>query len=279
MKRFASLFTQDLLLVYRNGFVLVNGVILALMVALVLFLPERLGIKTAEFVYDGTPDKALQSGLLQSGTDLETFYDSRSEMETALADANRGIGIVFEGSVDEPEVTFLTNGRIADENVNVLGATVDSIVAGLQGITRPDNFNIQLLRQASEPVPDNLAFLPIGIVFEVVLLGFMFGAVLIFQEKQEGTNRAFRVSPAGTWSYIWSKNVMFALMSLIYGGILLLVAFQFRINYGRILLLILLTSSLMTLSGLAIAVFFNNISEWFFVGVGVLIINLLPSFS
>jgi fluoroquinolone transport system permease protein len=35
---------------------------------------------------------------------------------------------------------------------------------------------------------------PVVIVFEVVLLGFLIAAVMMFQEKQEGTLRAYRVT-------------------------------------------------------------------------------------
>jgi ABC-2 type transport system permease protein/fluoroquinolone transport system permease protein len=157
--------------------------------------------------------------------------------------------------------------------------TLDTVVRTLRGETPPSQFDVQLLRPAAEPVPLNLSILPVALVFEVVLLGFTFGAVMIFQEKQEGVNRAYRVSPGTTLDYIGAKNLLFIAMSLIYGTLLLLVAFGLEADYGRILLLVVLTSSAMTLVGLAIAVFFNNISEWFFVGVGVLIINMLPVFS
>jgi ABC-2 type transport system permease protein/fluoroquinolone transport system permease protein len=68
-------------------------------------------------------------------------------------------------------------------------------------------------------------------------------------------------------------------MSIIYGVLLLLAAFQLDADYPRVMLLVILASSMMTLLGLAIAVFFNNISEWFFVGLGVLVLNLLPVLS
>jgi fluoroquinolone transport system permease protein len=36
---------------------------------------------------------------------------------------------------------------------------------------------------------------------------------------------------------------------------------------------------LMTMFSLAVAVFFRNLSEWFFVGVAILLVNSLPMFS
>jgi ABC-2 type transport system permease protein/fluoroquinolone transport system permease protein len=45
------------------------------------------------------------------------------------------------------------------------------------------------------------------------------------------------------------------------------------------LLLLVLSSAFMTLFSLAVAVFYRSLSEWFFVGVAVLVINSLPMIS
>lgn len=280
MTRYLTLIRQDLILTWRNGLVFFTGILLVIMVAMVWLLPESLGAETAEYVYDGSEGKELEAFLRQAGADPESFVESPDAVRTALSESSRGIGVIYEGDLQEPRFRLLTTGRLAEENVNLLKETLDSVVRAMRGTPLPvEQFDVELLRAPSERVPLNLSFLPVALVFEVVLLGFTFGAVMIFQEKQEGVNRAYRVSPATTVDYIVSKNVVFVLMSLIYGGLLLLAAFGLDADYGRILLLIVLASSMMTLVGLAIAVFFNNLSEWFFVGVGVLVLNMLPVLS
>lgn len=279
MKRILTLIRQDLLLSWRNGLVFFTGILLLIMVALIWLLPESLNAEATEVIYDGSPDKQLESFLRRAGAGDEVFAGSPQELRAILEDSNRGIGVVYEGDLQDPHFRLLTVGRLAQENVNLMKATLDTLVRTMRGAPPPGEFQVQLLRAPGEPVPLNLNFVPVALVFEVVLLGFTFGAVMIFQEKQEGVNHAYRVSPATTLDYILSKNVMFTAMSIVYGGLLLLAAFQLQADYGRIMLLIVLTSSLMTLVGLAIAVFFNNISEWFFVGVGVLVLNMLPVFS
>ncbi len=118
--------------------------------------------------------------------------------------------------------------------------------------------------------------IPIFMSFEVVLLGFLIGAVLIFQSKQEGTIRAYRVSPGGTLIFILSKVLLYDVISLIYGLVVSLIAFGTSPNYLQLSLLIIGSSTLMTLLGLAIAVFFTNISEWFFAGATLMIVATLP---
>lgn len=280
MKRLYTLMRQDLILAWRNGLVFFTGILLVIMVAMVWLLPESLGTETAEYVYDGSEGKQLETFLRQAGAEPESFVESPDALREALSDSSRGIGVIYEGDLQEPRFRLLTTGRLAEENVNLVKETLDGVVRTMRGTPPPvEQFDVELLRVPGEPVPLNLSFLPVALVFEVVLLGFTLGAVMIFQEKQEGVNRAYRVSPATTLDYILSKNAVFVLMSVVYGGLLLLAAFGLDFAYGRILLLIVLTSSMMTLVGLAIAVFFNNLSEWFFVGVGVLVVNMLPVLS
>jgi hypothetical protein len=138
---------------------------------------------------------------------------------------------------------------------------------------------VSLLREAAPPPPFNLNVIPIILVFEVVLLGFFISSIMMFQEKQEGTLLAYRVTPSGPLNYIFSKSALFLVLSLLYGVPILLVGFGFNANYPLLLLLIILSSLLMTLFSLAVAVFFRNLSEWFFIGVAILIINSIPMIS
>ncbi len=278
MRRLLTLIHQDLVLANRNYMALLTGVILLIMAAMIWFLPDRLDTGADEFIYDASESGQLERYLRQAGAEEETFVDSTDELRAALDESNRGIGVVFEGDVHDPHFRMLTVGRLAEENVNLMRATLDTVIRFMRG-EAPDNVDVQLLRPPGEPVPLNLSIVPIALVFEVVLLGYFFGAVMIFQEKQEGVNRAYRVSPATTLDYLLSKTVLFTVMSIVYAALLLLIAFQLRADYGPVLLLVILTSSMMTLLGLAIAVFFNNISEWFFVGLAVLLLNLLPVLS
>lgn len=278
MTRLLTLMHQDLVLAIRNYMALLTGVILLIMAAMIWLLPERLDTGADEYVYDASESGQLERYLRQAGAEDETFVDSTDELRAALDESNRGIGVVFEGDVQDPHFRLLTVGRLAEENVNLMRATLDTVIRFMRGET-PDNFDVQLLRPPGDPVPLNLSIVPVALVFEVVLLGYFFGAVMIFQEKQEGVNRAYRVSPATTLDYLLSKTVLFTAMSIVYAVLLLLIAFQLQADYGPVLLLVILTSTMMTLLGLAIAVFFNNISEWFFVGLAVLMLNLLPVLS
>lgn len=130
-----------------------------------------------------------------------------------------------------------------------------------------------------EPVPANLTGIPVFIAFEVAILGFLLIAVFVFQEKQEGTIRAYRVSPGTISTYILSKVLIFTLVSLVYGLVIVLAGWTLKPDWLRVLGLTLITSGMMTLLGLGFSSWFSNLSGWFFPGLAMLVLNILPIFS
>lgn len=279
MTRFWTLIKQDLLVAYRNWYVAAILLTLGIMLALVWLLPDEFNVAPAELVADVSEGQVIQTTLLTLGADPAQFYADRAALETELRARKSGVGILVEGRPDDLRYTFITQGRFAAENLNLLAAVLDGVAAHAAGAPLPENLAINLLRERSEPVPARLAGIPIFLVFEVVALGFFLVAAMIFQEKQEGVIRALRVSPTGTLGYVLSKTAVFLILSLAYALLLLLLSIGLDVDYPRLLLLVALSSTMMTMAGIAVAVFFNNISEWFFAGTFVLLIFILPSVS
>jgi ABC-2 type transport system permease protein/fluoroquinolone transport system permease protein len=185
------------------------------------------------------------------------------------------IGIIAEGTFENPTFTFAYYGDIPEKNLNLLRASMEFILDP----QTDGEYSIEYLRPKSEPIPMNLFGVPVFIVFEVVLLGFLLSAVLIFQEKQEGSIRAYRVSPGGAALYLISKTFLFVVLSIFYGGVLVALSFGGAVNYGKIILLVVLSSSFMTMLGIMVASFFSGLSDWFIVGLVILLANILPFFS
>ncbi len=279
MKQFWTLVKQDLIIASRNWFLAAIVVMLVIFLALIWFLPEQFDVQATEIIYDATPGQEMQQTLITMGADPESFYQSRESLEAALNKQKKGVGVVIEGDLRNLSYTFITQGQFAPQNLNVLGAALDSVAAAANGAAAPDNLKLTLLRDKSDPIPMNEAGVPVFLVFEVVALGFFLVAAIIFQEKQEGMVRAFRVSPTGTMTYILAKTAVFLILGVLYALVLLLLGLGFDVPLGSLLLLVILGSSMMTLLGIVVAVFFNNLSEWFFVGAFVLIIFMLPTIS
>ena len=279
MKKFSSLFMQDLAITFRNAVFWIFVMMLVIIIALVIFLPEKLDVKAAEYFYDANSEKVFEKVLLDLGLGEDALFDSREAMLQALEKSKKGIGVVFEGDLQDPRFTIYTEGPVAEENLRLMDEVLDLVMANIKGEPVPENFSFEQLHEDTQPVPMNKSVIPIFLVFDAATLGYFFVAVLMFQEKEEGTIRAIRVSPAGTLNYILSKTILYALISLGYGAIATVVAVGFGANYLHLAVLVALASILMTLVGMIVAIFFKSLSEWFFPGALLLIINMMPVVS
>lgn len=277
MRRLLSLFTQDLLLAYRSGHVFITALVLAVVLALIVFLPEQIEVHN-EAILDASADGGLAAYLRRAGAGPEVVFTDEAAFRLALERQPGKVGVIYTGSLEQPRFEIITANAVAEQNIGLLVASLDRAILEMRG-EAGDGLPFELLRRPTAPPPLNLRLVPVVLVFEVVLLGFFIAAVMIFQEKQERTLLAYRVTPGGALAYLASKNGLFIALSLAYAVPILLVGFGLRSSYPLLALVLVLSSSLMTMASIAIAVFFRNLSEWFFVGVAVLVVNSLPMIS
>lgn len=278
MKRLATLFTQDVVLAWRNGHVAVVVAIAVLMIALVLFLPEEIDRGPSEYVLDTIPGAPVREALVELGADVDGLPQSRAELEAQLDEHRNATGVVIGGSIDRPSIEIIQRTALPEESINLLAATIDLVIRGLQRGTLPD-VPVERLRPQAEVVPMNLAGVPVFLAFEVGILGFLLVAVFVFQEKQEATIRAYRVTPGGLWPYLASKTLVFAVLAIAYGFVVVVAGFGFEANWLAIVGLVVWASAFMTVFGLGFAAWFRNLSHWFFPGLAVLVLNMLPFFA
>lgn len=278
MKRLWNLLAQDLLLIYRSGHVLITLILLAITLLLITFLPRSVDSRL-EIVLDTSPGKVVEQALRARGLPADAFYDDRAAFDAALEQNPMKVGVVFSGGLEVPRFEIITSTAVAEENINLLRANLEGLLAEMQGLPEPSGVAVTYLRERTAPPPFNLRFVPVILIFEVVLLGFFIVAVMVFQEKAEGTLRAYRVTPAGALPYILSKVLLFAALSIVYGVIPVLYGFGLGVDYLALLALLALSSALMTLFSLLVAAFYRDLTEWFFVGVAILLVNALPMLS
>ncbi len=278
MKRLGQLLGRDLTLSWRNYHVAAVIGIAALMIALIIFLPSELNTGPGEYFLDTLPGRPVRSALLDLGGNPEGLPETRAELDRLLEENSSALGLVIEGSIDAPQVEVIQQTSIPRETVNLLIATVEMVLHAVRDGELPA-YPVQTLRPQAPDVPLNLAGIPIFLVFEVAILGFLLVAVFVFQEKQEGTIRAYRVSPGGLWPYLISKVLVFTLLGLVYGVAVVLAGFGLSANWPAVLALTVWASAFMTVFGLGFAAWFDNLSHWFFPGLAVLVLNMLPFFS
>lgn len=279
-KNLFNLFRQDLTISLRNSLVWFMGFTALLMIVLVRFaLPSDFQLEQQRmYWYDGTQENYLGAALEQMGLG-DYILESPQALEEKVAQNPGAIGVIYQGSITHPRVTLITNGEISAQSLALVEASLEQIQAGLLGATDRRGFTIQTLNPGGKPIPPNMASVPILLTFEVLITGFMLVAVLMFQEKQEGSIRAYRISPGTTAAYIFSKTLVFTLLGLVYGTVFVLATMGLAVNWPALLAAMALGAAFYTLLGIALAVFFSNLSEWFVPGFALLVLNFLPIIS
>lgn len=268
------LFRQDLAVALRNSLVWFMLFTALLMIVMVRFaIPADFELEQAMFWHDATQEQQMAAVIRQKGQG-DLLLPSPSAVEEAVAEDRGAVGVIYSGNAAK----LVTNGDISPERLNLIQATLEQMQAAITGAARPE-IAVETLRPRTEAIPRNLSAVPMLLTFEVLITGFLLVAVMIFQEKQEGSIRAFRISPGTVTGYILAKTTVFTLLGLVYGSILVLATIGVPANWGPLLGVMAIGAILYILMGIAVAVFFNNLSEWFIPGLTVLILNFLPIIS
>ncbi len=277
LKRFMNLFYQDIKVVIRNRFLTVVLLLAFVIAGLINFvIPQNVKITPKELFFDNTAERVWEKELVKRGMEKDRFYYSRDELYKAVQNNKSSLGIMAEGSLENTTFTIIRQGTEPEEIINVLDATLENGIREFRNLEKAEYYEVEFLRPRSEPIPFNKNLIPVVLVFEVVMLGFLMIAVMIFQEKQEGSIRAYRVSPGGVLEYIFSKASVITLLGLIYGGTIVVLTRGLGIDYLSLTALIVLTSILITLMGLLLSVFFRNISEFFFIAIAIMMASGIP---
>jgi ABC-2 type transport system permease protein/fluoroquinolone transport system permease protein len=268
---------QDSKIALRNYFHLVILILAVLMSLIINFaIPEEVKLTPTELFFDNTPGKVFQEYLISEGVERDRFFNTREALKEEVRKKDNSLGIIVEGELDRARVTIIHQGTESEEILNLLDATIESALDRIRGIERESNHRVEYLRPKSAPVPFNKNTIPVIVFMEAIMLGFLLIAVMVFQEKEEGSIRAYRVSPGGTLEYILSKATVNMGLGVIYATLLVMFTMGFRVNYLALLALVALSSFFITMLGLAVSAFFRNLQEFLFVGVFILSILAFP---
>lgn len=280
MKRFLNLFQLDLKVAVRNKFHYVVLFLAALVIVVINFvIPKEVKITPKEMFLDLTPEKSMEKFIKQEGIAENRIFHSRSDLENKVNSNKNTLGVIMEGTLENPRFIVIQQGTEPTETMNLFDSTIEEMVDTIKGKARPANHEIKYLRPKALKIPFNKNMIPLLMVFEVVMFGFIIIAVMVFQEKEEGSIKAYRISPTGILEYIMSKAAVNVLMALVYGGLIVLFTMGFGVNYPHLILIIALTSLLMTIMGLFVSVFFTNLSEFLFAALLIVSILSLPMTS
>ncbi|ASJ13912.1 fluoroquinolone export ABC transporter permease subunit [Thermococcus radiotolerans] len=117
---------------------------------------------------------------------------------------------------------------------------------------------------------------PLFLLFEPGLVGFMFVGTEIFAEKKDGAIGALAVTPIDWRSYILAKTLLLSLLSVI--GAVLIMAMGTRSLNGLPYVVVgtFLVSIVYTLLGIAVSAKYRDLDDYFIPILGVMVVSLLP---
>lgn len=121
-----------------------------------------------------------------------------------------------------------------------------------------------LLRPGVSKPPFNASWIPILFTVDLCILGHMFAAVMVLQDKQQGLIQLYRVSPGGAAAYVGSKLIVGLGLTSINLVVLVGLAYPRGLAEPWLYALVLLTCGGMTLLGIGLAVLFRSFAQYFY---------------
>lgn len=273
MKRFLNTLKLDTIIANRNWLFLIIIVIALLYVGLVNWIiPEEINVElnSNQIILDNTKSKMFEKIMVSQNKSI-TVANSTEELNNFLEKNDNSIGIIF----NEKSAEIINQGYESKKQINFLKATINSLY------TQPKNNTIQtkVLENSEKKLTLNKKMFPILLATDVIILGFLFAATMIFQEKSDGSIYSYRVTSAGTSNYILSKLLVNIFMGIIFSLIFAVFTIGFNFNYGGYLLIVILSSAFITLLGMFLGQFYNSISEFIYIIMTLSIIMSLPVIS
>lgn len=264
MKRIVNLICQDTMLLLRNAlFWVVTGFLAVIVITQLFLIPEEFN------------------------TGVQNLVSYNLQMEAPLMRPVESEQAVLEAVEQEGAVGFIQKeGSLTVIHSGLSPKAQNALVAFLFGEPSGVDIQVRSMGENFKTISDNIRLTPAFICFEALISGFLMAGILMLEEKEGRTIRAYRISPAGTLQYVTAKTILFGTVGTLYSLLMAVLVVGFQFNWGGFILLAFLSSALFTLMGISITVFFHDMSSWFSVSILVLALNMMtmvgyssPSFS
>jgi hypothetical protein len=275
VRRFLTLLKLDARLAARHKLVHVTVLIALLFGLLIAFVfPTELGHSSTDYLLDATEERRFAALIEAAPSDAIT--SDEQALREAVASDSASLGVKFEGSPEAPRATVYVQGNEGPRRLALIETGVDAMWQHV-GMGKPATPPTVLDPGAEKP-PFNQLFIPILFAVDLCVLGFMFGAVMILQDKQHGTIRFFRVGPGTSLDYVASKLTLNLGLSLINLLILVGLGAPRALAEPELVALVMITCAGMTLLGMGLAVFFRSIAQFFFPLAAVGLLGAMPMY-
>jgi len=296
--RLLTSFLKDMKVSFKTFYIYIELIMALIIVAVLLFVvPENFSSGAKAYLYI---DPSLASTPIAEEMDamaLEnlTLVSDRGEIPALLEKDRNSVGVSIY--IEEGKVVYdITLQGYESEKFRNIIETALVLHAAQQMPGYESSVTTVTLDENSERLSDRINMLPVFLVLNSAMMGLFIVATYIFMDKDEGTIKAFVVTPSRVWEYLMSKVGVILVTGLFTGLLTTLLVARFNVNYLHLAVLLISTNVFGTAVGLFISSFYDNIMKamgalyitivvfgfatvsYYMPGFSPLLIRLLPTY-
>jgi ABC-type Na+ efflux pump permease subunit len=282
MNRLTGLLKKDFKIAYRNYYFLIVLVVAVLLILVVNFLiPERIDTGP-KILYAVEGEQSEETRAVISSIDKQAKserLEGREDVIKGMEADRESLGLVIGQSRGRPSFEIIMQGYESRQSKNAFALSIEAMLdAG-----KKDSPDIQtvVLNQGTNrgEIPFNKSFVPLMILNEPVMLGFILLATLIFMEKGEGTIKAYMVSPGGLTEYLVSKIILICVLGLLSAVLITVFTVGFGIHWPMLIGITIAGSLFSSTTALFIASIFDTLSKAMVWVMGISLLLTAPMIS
>lgn len=232
-------------------------------IAVLLFvIPENFSsnAKIYAVIDNDIPYSAVSEALISGGMNNLVIVDSMDEIKVKLKEDKNSIGISIMTKDNKITYDVVMQGYESQKYRNIIEKSLLSQIAdklpGYKKVT-----NIRTLNESNEKLSDRLNMLPVFLLLNSSFVGLFIIATYIFMDKDEGTIKAFAVSPARVWEYLLSKMGVMLVTGLITALLTTILVSGAKAHYIHLIALLIATNIFGSAVGLFISSFYDSIMK------------------
>lgn len=277
-----------MILSLKSFYIYIELIMAFIFVAVLLFVvPENFESNMtiyASFDLDESYKAMAEEALAQSDDEV-IFLESRENVTAKLKDERSSVGLFISMENDKIIYEYILQGYENQKFKNIIETSIKTKFASempnYKSLT-----STTTLDSNAEKLSDRLNMLPVFLVLNACFMGLFIIASYIFLDKEEGTIKAFAVTPASVWQYLLSKLGIMLVSGLMSGLIATIFIAGTKANYVHLALLLIACNAFGSTIGLFIASIFNTISKamgWLYMSIIIMsfssISYYMPAFS
>ena len=263
------------------------GFALVFIAVLLFVVPDKMESKRTVYAYIDLPEtyQSMTDKTL-SQDDVEFIQlESREQVETELDKNRSSVGLVIHMDNNKVVFDYILQGYEDEKFRNIIQTSIlnefASKIPSYKSIT-----TVTTTKENLEVLPLKINMLPLFLAMNSAFMGLFIIASYIFLDKEEGTIRAFAVTPAKVWHYLLGKIGVMMVSGLITGLLTAICIAGFNVNYLHLIMLLIATNAFGTALGLFISSFFDTMTKamgWLYMSIVILafasISYYMPAFS